>query len=242
MNAPDLSLLTARDFIGVRAGLVAALGNDANAALVLTRIAYRTEGGWSESHQDSEGGWWWRASYETIANETGLTRDQVKRAVRALIDGKWVDGRMFRIEGPYDRTMSYALPDTPIGQDRPIEEATSPDVDRADSPDVPSIKTFKTLEGPKTAEQIDTAFGRFYEAYPRHVGRAQARKAFATALQKTSAQALVDGARFYGDYVRREQREAKFILHPSTWLNGEHWADELVTAVPGTGRDAVRRL
>ena len=241
MTAPDLSLLTARDFIGVRAGLVAALGNDANAALVLTRIAYRTEGGWHESHE-ADGRWWWRATYETLADETGLTRDQVKRALRVLLNAGWIEGRAFMHEGAYDRTQSYSITAPDDRADSPDERAGSPDEDRADSPDVPSTKTFKTLEGPKTAEQIDAAFGIFYDVFPRHVGRAQARKAFATALQKTTAQTLVDGARLYGDYVRREQREAKYILHPATWLNGEHWADELVAAVPGTGREAMRRL
>jgi hypothetical protein len=241
VSAPDLSLLTARDFIGVRAGLVAALGNDANAALVLTRIAYRTEGGWHESHQTSEGRWWWRATYETIADETGLTRDQVKRAVLSLSRLGWIEGMTFRLEGPYDRTLSYSMAVPDDRADSPDERAGSPDVHRADSPDVPSTKTFKTLEGPKTSEQIETAFGRFYEVYPRRVGKGAARKAFTTALKKATAQTLVDGARLYAGVVQREQREAQYVKHPSAWLNGEHWEDDY-GPVAGTGRDAIRRL
>ena len=52
---------------------------------------------------------------------------------------------------------------------------------------------------------------------------------------------LMDGMLAYQALVRREQRDPKFVLHPTTWLNGEHWADEH-GPVAGTGRDAIRDL
>lgn len=239
---PDLTLLTARDFIGVRAGLVAALGNDANAALVLTRISYRTEGGWHESHVDDAGRWWWRAGYEVIADETGLTRDQVKRALRTLSNEGWIDSQTFRREGPYDRTLSYSVVVPDDRADSPDERAGSPDVDRADSPDVPltrPVKKITTADGPKTEAEVDRVFGIFWAAYPRHIARAKARQSFEKAIAKVSASVIVEAAGRYRRHVG--DSDPKFIAHPATWLNQERWDDEL-GPVAGTGRDSIRSL
>lgn len=241
---PDFTLLTAKDFIGVRAALVAELGNDANAALVLTRIAYRTEGGWHECHQDLEGRWWWRATYETLAAETGLTRDQVKRAIRVLLSSEWIEGQTFRLEGAYDRTSSYALPMPDHRANSPYERAGTPDEDRAGTPDVPSIQKVKTLvlfggfEIPEA--EIVGLFSAWYEIYPRHVAKAAALKAWLTAVKKVTPVDLNVATRAFAAKVRREQTDPKFVPHPASWLNAERWLDE--DRIDGSGRDAIRSL
>ena len=80
---------------------------------------------------------------------------------------------------------------------------------------------------PKVHE-FPPGFDRFWQAYPRKTAKPQAAKAFARlrpdepllsrmlaalALQRQSAQWQRD--------------EGQFIPHPSTWLNGRRWEDEL---------------
>ena len=82
---------------------------------------------------------------------------------------------------------------------------------------------------------LTAAFDTFWAAYPRHMGKKAAQKAFekiapdegllntmlkALALWKTSQQWTKDGG--------------QFIPHPATWLNGRRWEDELPRA--GTGK------
>lgn len=67
-------------------------------------------------------------------------------------------------------------------------------------------------------------FEEFYEAYPRHVGKGAARRAWATASRTTDPALLVRAAAAFADTT--VSTEAKFIPHPSTWLNGERWLDE----------------
>lgn len=104
----DPSLLTATDFIGVRASLVKMLGNDGNRAIVLTRIYWRT----TEVNRDAieRGGfWWWRVKYQTLAEETGLTLDQVKRVMKWLVENGYVETVEHRLDGITDRTLSIRV-------------------------------------------------------------------------------------------------------------------------------------
>jgi hypothetical protein len=125
--------------------------------------------------------------------------------------------------------------------DSPDERAGSPDEDRADSPDVPSVKTFKTLDGPRTAAEIDSAFDIWWQNVPKKTGKLDARKAYGKALTKATERALFDGMFSYRVLVTRDGRDQRFILNPATWLNGGHWEDDH-GPVAGTGRDAIRSL
>jgi len=78
---------------------------------------------------------------------------------------------------------------------------------------------------PKSTPKVDERFAQFWQAYPRKVGKQDAKKAFAkidvdidvllAALekQKGSEQWQKDGG--------------QFVPHPATWLNGRRWEDEL---------------
>ena len=81
--------------------------------------------------------------------------------------------------------------------------------------------------------EVERRFQKFYDAYPRHVGRAVALKSFArinpddillekmlgaVSVQKTTPQWTKDGG--------------QFIPHPATWLNQHRWEDEVTTFTP----------
>lgn len=67
-------------------------------------------------------------------------------------------------------------------------------------------------------------FAEFYAAYPKHVGRDAAIKAYRGALKRAAAEEILAGARRYAE--ERAGEDPKFTKQPSTWLNGGHWADE----------------
>lgn len=80
-------------------------------------------------------------------------------------------------------------------------------------------------------------FARFWEAYPRKVGKDAARKAFAKrrpddALLARMLAAIASQAA--GEQWRRDG--GQFIPHPSTWLNEGRWQDEEVPAPGGPAR------
>lgn len=142
---PDM--LTANDFIGVRAALVKLFGGDGNRALVFTRIFYRADARWREAHEDEAGLWWWRATYAVLADETGLSEQQARRCVKWLVDEGYVVAREFRHGGITDRTLSFRLS---ISTDS-MSEAT--DQSLSDSTDLP-IQTVKTTPTPRKSSAM----------------------------------------------------------------------------------------
>lgn len=87
-------------------------------------------------------------------------------------------------------------------------------------------KLERKIEEHKKEESIDHRFEQWWFEVPRKVGKGQARQAFKGALKKAgSLSVLVDGIRRYATSV--QGREPHFIAHPSTWLRGERWLDDL---------------
>lgn len=125
---------TAKDFMQVRAALVRRLGG-ANEALVWTRIDWRADSA-RVAHQTQDGTHWWAATYPEIADETGLSADQVRRAVDRLVEGGFLRAEQ---QHGFARKRSYApiyshVANLPAGedarskrQDRQIELADMPD-------------------------------------------------------------------------------------------------------------------
>lgn len=80
----------------------------------------------------------------------------------------------------------------------------------------------RQLDGWRTI--VETDFERWYAAYPRHVARGAAEKAFPKALKLASLDELIAGAKRYSGEIAG--REMRFVCHPATWLNQKRWLDE----------------
>ena len=115
----------------------------------------------------------------------------------------------------------------------------------AEHPPAPETKgRGKVKEGKGTVHEHAAsadAFETFWHSYPRHVGKAEAQKAW---------KALKPSAQFLDLVLAAVERQArsrqwradggKFIPYPATWLRRQGWDDELdgeVRAPPGYRRD-----
>lgn len=80
---------------------------------------------------------------------------------------------------------------------------------------------------------VDADFEEFYAAYPRHVGKEAARRAFVKAVKnKAPAADIIEGARRYAAATAAAGTETRFIAHPATWLNAGRWSDDMEDAAP----------
>src|SRR5699024_6072581 len=91
----------------------------------------------------------------------------------------------------------------------------------------------KRREERTTSPAGDGQFDEWWKAYPRKVGKGQARRAYTAALKKTSHDQLVAAATKFTQKVHGS--DPKFVAHPATWLNGERWDDQDDT-MPSIGR------
>ena len=87
-------------------------------------------------------------------------------------------------------------------------------------------KPFASLT-PSADAEAERLFEAFWTAYPRKVGKGQARRAFAAAIRKTTIEAVLaalERAQFNPD--------PRYQPHPATWLSGERWLDQVDTFDP----------
>lgn len=96
-----------------------------------------------------------------------------------------------------------------MGDDTPSESEQAP--------------TLSVVTGDDTPEPD---FDQFWQVYPRKTGKVAAEKAWRKAVKQVGARKVYEGAvRFANDPNLPGPSEARFIPHPTTWLNQGRWDD-----------------
>jgi len=78
----------------------------------------------------------------------------------------------------------------------------------------------------------DESFVRFWQAYPRKIGKKTAKQKFDSILKKTKDQDALLETIFSAIDIQKHSEQwqkdgGQFIPHPTTWLNQERWNDEI---------------
>jgi hypothetical protein len=97
---------------------------------------------------------------------------------------------------------------------------------------------------PAVAASVEPpGFRDFWTAYPRHVARGEAVKSFARALKQDGPDVIETGVASWSAYWRAEGTEARFIPHPTTFLNQARYLDQPPASRSGEPKswDAIRR-
>ena len=74
------------------------------------------------------------------------------------------------------------------------------------------------------AQNGDEPFGAFWAAYPRRVGKAAAKRAWAT--HQPSIVAVLETLAWQTRHPRWLEEGGRFVPNPATWLNQHRWLDE----------------
>ena len=94
--------------------------------------------------------------------------------------------------------------------------------------DVPVIqsntKSNSISESESNSERVG-AFDRFWEIYPKKVGKEAARRAFAKVKAPTDT--LITAVEAQKHSPQWEKENGRFIPNPATWLNQGRWEDEV---------------
>ena len=86
----------------------------------------------------------------------------------------------------------------------------------------------------------DADFDKWYEAYPKKVGKGAARKAFAKAIKSESLDTLISAVERQRNSEQWAKDGGQFIPNPATWLNQERWDDSLPSSrSPQPGTDGI---
>lgn len=93
--------------------------------------------------------------------------------------------------------------------------------------EVSNRKSISSYAAKSAASNENPFFLSFWSAYPRRIGRGEARVAFARATRNADPNQIIQAAIAYAKHCDDMKIEPKFRPHPATWLNQERWADDL---------------
>jgi hypothetical protein len=175
------------------------------------------------SHQDG-----WKITLEHLANDgpDGIT--SVRTAIAQLQEsgyltrnvirnGNRIEGSEWIISDPFEKE----TPKEDLSSDfLTLENLTS---ENLTSENLTLKKTIDIEHYKKENYMLD--FEKFWEVYPRKVGKGAALTSFKKAVKKTEASVII-GAVI--DYVQSgKMPDMQYIPYPATWLNQERWNDDL---------------
>ena len=88
-------------------------------------------------------------------------------------------------------------------------------------------------------DQNGALFRAFWDAYPNKKNKAKVKLAHARALKKASGAEIISALHMQKASFDWTKDGGKYVPHPTTWLNGERWEDEIGGAFGGSGKQEV---
>ena len=158
-------------------------------------------------------------SIPTLVKTTGLSRSTVIRAINWCIDNNYITRKSGRtgIASVYrfKHLMEEDMKKTSVTQ---TPQVLSNVIDINSN----SNTTWSVTQTPP--------FDAFWSAYPRKVAKGHARKAFDKACKIADPIAILTAVKKFADATQGTDKQ--FIPHPTTWLNGERWEDDIEDVAP----------
>ena len=189
------------------------------------------------SHQEG-----WKVSTESLWRAGTEGRDAVRKAVQELEDAGYLRREARIGESNKFDGLDYVLTDPDdVSAGETVDGFPGPGFPSTGNPQTGNRRTKKTNLPTEEEDQsqntkevahvgptADDAFSEFWSVYPRKVAKADARKAFKTALKQADVDDIIAGARRLRDDPNLPEK--KFIPYPGKWLRAEQWEDEPLPA------------
>lgn len=87
---------------------------------------------------------------------------------------------------------------------------------------------------------FDAEFEIWWKSVPRKIGKGQALRAWRTARRGgVSVDTLTDGMERAAAFWAAERTAPQYVPHPSTWLNGKRWEDDLLASTASPARRSM---
>lgn len=165
-------------------------------------------------------------SRETISHDSCVPIRSVVRAIQWLEDEGYI--RIVRRSGTSNFYVITSMEDDMTDETRAnLAHEEDSNITKLDFSKKNIAKSNITSRA-NLAHPLDTPFFlAFWQAYPRRIGKGDARAAFTKAATRNDPNLIVQAALAYAQHVLETGTEQKFIPHASTWLNGERWEDDL---------------
>lgn len=162
----------------------------------------------------------------TLEDVEGWLDELHQANVFDVVDGVFVSRRMIRDEEVRQkRSEGGKLGGNPaLKVGRKVNHA----VKQNPTPSSSSSSSYSSNKNTSSPDGSEELFAKFWQAYPKKVGKDSARKAFDK--RKPDEQMVSEMVRALEIQKQTEQwtkNNGEFVPHPATWLNAGRWMDEL---------------
>jgi hypothetical protein len=166
-------------------------------------------------------------SRETLAEKMNCSPKSIDRAAHELIELGAITKRQrhnsslvytLRVSRGVGTQMSPPLDKDDQGGWTPMSRGVDTDVHLTRTTELEPENIYNQ-------QNVNASFNEFWEAYPKHLQKGEARKAFFKAVERVGdADVIVEGAKRMS--VDPNLPIKQFIPYPATWLNRDGWEDE----------------
>lgn len=164
----------------------------------------------------------WNVSIRSLADANGCGLDSIRTAVVELEEAGYLSRVQAREAGKFAE-VTWRTNEPGAAFEEPSSDKPSSDNPVSVNP-TPKKNNLSEEQSKEIIVEWNLAFEDFWNLYPRKVGKAAARSAFAKACMALGAPNVVlEGARRYRDDPNRVEA---FTAHPTTWLNAGRWEDD----------------
>lgn len=160
-------------------------------------------------------------SQVTLAEDACVSERTVRDSLRWLQDHGYIE----IVSRPNTSNFYIITAMKEEDMDRPANSAA--EGDNISKIDFSKRKSNTTYPANSAGRVDDPFFLSFWQAYPRRIGKGEARVAFAKACRKDDPNVIVQAAIAYAKHCDEMNIEPQYRPHPATWLNQERWEDDL---------------
>lgn len=147
-------------------------------------------------------------------DDMGTTEDNVLTFLNNIRDGEWIYGH------PLSEIMKAV--------NHCVKIPSKSQANRENEIDI----IYET-ENENKLNDSDKEFDIFWSAYPKKVGKVDAKKKFKTALTKASLDTMLAALEVQKTWSQWQRDGGQYIPNASTWLNQERWDDEETPQIKG---------
>jgi hypothetical protein len=186
-------------------------------AILLSNIRWWTAKNEANNRHYHNGRYWTYNSAKAFAKLFPYaSQQQIQRALKSLEAARMIVVGNYN-SNPYDHTKWYAIDDYFDRSDLINQQVT---VDQPSNTDINTVVNKKKI--------VDPLFVEFWKAYPRKTNKDFAEKVFAKLKVDEALLTKMITAIYVQNKSVWKDKEQQYIPHPSTWLNGKRWEDEIV--------------
>ena len=183
-------------------------------------------------------------SYARMIEETGLSRATVAKYLKLLEEEGWIQRER---ENGENTTYIAKLPRALEQGVRNLDSSLTELVQQAnytsltgELPLVQELNTNKQCNKQENKQYIDQLFEKFWYAGMRKVNKAGAKKSFNAQVKKYEGTPEQFTEMLIEDVKNRIGKQYGFdSLHPTTYLNGQRWSDELKNTKPTNNINSI---